>query len=640
MRAVATWVSNLPWRRVGVRRAAARAKVPSWQVLVGAAAVLAAIAAVWMTLEADFLRHPGWLAAQKADWILGPVFVGLYWLRRRPQSRFGPLLIVLGFFGAVYVLQSSGNSWLFGIGLEMENLIYLATLLVILTFPTGRVEGWAAKLILLVAVVAIVVPATLLLLVLPEVAPGASISGCRTLCPHNALAVTSQPALALDLPHIYRSGSISVAVATAVLLVWRLVTGTPPQRRALAIGTPIALLFLVLQIVYQLLLLFWPTDFPTLLEVVRWLFVGARALVWYGFLAALIAAQLFAARALQRLVRQSLRRPSRGELEALLREPLGDPGLQLVFLEPGPSGGDPGRARPVTAEAQERRVTVVERDGTPSVALVHDPQLEDDPELLQAAGAVALLAAENAELDAAWHAALQELRESRARIVRAGDEQRRRLERNLHDGVQQRLAAISIELGTVGELLAEDSPLRSRVDQAGRDVEDTLDEVREVSHGLYPPVLSDWGIVAALERTRVPGDVPLELRATGVGRYPAQLESAVYYCCVEAIQNATKHGGPGVRISIALREQADELSFQVSDNGPGFDASTATGGMGLQNMRDRVGALDGRLSIITATGGGTIVSGAIPLRASETSTGPRPGREPPHADASTDPVSG
>jgi signal transduction histidine kinase len=129
-------------------------------------------------------------------------------------------------------------------------------------------------------------------------------------------------------------------------------------------------------------------------------------------------------------------------------------------------------------------------------------------------------------------------------------------------------------------------------------------------------VLSDWGIVAALERTRAQGDLPLELRATGIGRYQAELESAVYYCCLEAIQNATKHGGPGVRISIALREDADGLSFEVRDDGPGFDASTASGGMGLQNMRDRLGALDGQLSITRAGSNGTIVSGAIPLRTS------------------------
>jgi signal transduction histidine kinase len=226
------------------------------------------------------------------------------------------------------------------------------------------------------------------------------------------------------------------------------------------------------------------------------------------------------------------------------------------------------------------------------------------------------------------------VRRSRARIVGAGDSQRRRLERNLHDGVQQRLAAISIELGTVGDLLPEDSPLRGRILRAGRDVEDTLDEVREVSHGLYPPVLSDWGIVAALERTRVPSGVPLEVRATGVGRYPADLESAVYYCCVEAIQNATKHGGFGVRISIALHEDADELSFEVRDDGPGFDASTAPGGMGLQNMRDRLGALDGRLTIASSGSTGTIVSGAIPLRTCENPTG-----APSPAKGRADPVS-
>jgi signal transduction histidine kinase len=609
---------TLPWKRVGARAAAAAARLemPSWQLLVGAAAVLAAIAAVWVTLDADFLRYPGWLAVQKADFILGPVFVGLYWVRRRPQSRFGPLLIVLGFVGALYVLQSSGNSWLFGIGLVAENLIYLATLLVILTFPTGRLEGWPAKLCLLVGVVGVAIPATLQTLMLPQVGAGASISGCRALCPENGLAFTSQPSLALDLSNVWRPAAIAVALATAGLLVWRLVNGTPPQRRALAIGTPIALLFLLLQSVY-LLLTYWPTDFPTLNEVVRWTFVAARALIWYGFLAALIAAQLFAARALQRLVRKSMRRPSRGELEGLLREPLGDPGLQLVFLDPGTAGFDDGLARRVAAEAREPHMTVVERDGKPSVALVHDPQLDDDPELLQAAGAVSLLAAENAELDTAWHEALQELRRSRARIVRAGDEQRRRFERNLHDGVQQRLAAIRVELGTVSDMLADDSPLRSRLDRTGRNVEDALDQVREVSHGLYPPVLSDWGIVPALERIRAPGDVPLDIRATGIGRHPAELESAVYYCCLEAVQNATKHGGPGVRIFIELREDADGLSFEVRDDGPGFDATVASDGIGLQNMRDRLGALDGRLSITPAAGDGTIVSGVIPLRASE-----------------------
>ena len=386
---------SLPgWTGTRATRAAARLRPTSWHLLAGAAALLAAIAAVWVTLEADFLKYPGWLAVQKADFILGPVFVGLYWVHRRPQSRFGPMLIAFGFVGGLYVLQSSGNSWLFGIGLVWENVIYLATLVLILTFPTGRLEGWAAKLIMFAAIVAAAVPATLIVLVLPQVGAGASISGCKALCPENALAVTSQPSLALDLADIYRPGAIVVALATAGLLVWRLVTGTPPQRRALAIGTPIALLFLVLQIVY-LLLTYAPTTFTTLHEVVRWTFVGARALIWYGFLAALIAAQLFAARATQRLVDQSLRRRSRGELEALLRDLLGDPALRLVFLDnrSEPEATYEILARELDRSGAKAEVTVVDRGGTPSVALIHDPQLNDDPELVQAAGAVALLAA-------------------------------------------------------------------------------------------------------------------------------------------------------------------------------------------------------------------------------------------------------
>ena len=151
---------------------------------------------------------------------------------------------IIGFVGGLYVLQSSGNSWLFGIGLVWENVIYLATLLLILTFPTGRVEGWAAKLILFVAIVAAAVPATLIVLVLPQVGAGASISGCKALCPENALAVTSQPSLALDLADIYRPAAIVVALATAGLLVWRLL----PNHRSWIVLTGASLAWLAVSV--------------------------------------------------------------------------------------------------------------------------------------------------------------------------------------------------------------------------------------------------------------------------------------------------------------------------------------------------------------------------------------------------------
>jgi signal transduction histidine kinase len=598
-----------------------RPAVAWWQAVVAGLAVLAAIAAVWLTLDAEFLRYPGWLAAQKADLILGPVFVGLYWVRRRPHSRFGPMLIALGLVGAVYILQSSSNPWLFGIGVVWENVIYLATLVLILAFPTGRLDGVAAKLIVLVAVVAAAVPATMIVFVLPQVGAGASISGCRELCPENAIAVTSDVDLALVLTDIYRPGAIVVALATAALLIWRFFSGTPAQRRALAIGTPIALVFLVLQTAY-LLLTYRPTALTGLQEVVRWIFVGARALIWYGFFAALIAAQLFAGGVMRRLVRRSLERPPVSELEAMIREALGDPLLRLVFRNP--STGDWDDADGELAHGRRARrgrdLTFVERGGRPDVAIVHDAQLNDDPELLQAAGAVALLAAENAELDVGWHDALLQLRRSRSRLVRAADSERQKLERNIHDGVQQRLISIRIELGLAAEG-AHDTPLRARLDAVGDSVETTLDELREISHGIYPPILTDWGIVAALEHVQAGVPTPISIHATGVGRHPPEYESAAYYCCVEAVQNAIKHGGPGVRVSITLSEDADELRFTVSDDGPGFQPSNVRRGVGLQNMQDRVGALDGRLAIATGPGGGTTVTGTIPLPDDRASAG-------------------
>src|SRR5215204_7086566 len=531
----------------------------SWQVAVLVGAIAASAAALWVTLSADFLTYPGWLAVQKADFILGPVLAGLYWYRRRPQSRFGPMLIGFGFIGALYVLQSASNSWLFSIGLLAETAVGIATRALILAFPTGRLDR-PATVILVISVIVSPLPAVLNQLLSPQSGAGASISGCREACPRNEFAITSNPELAADLLEAFRFGVILASSLTAALLIWRFVKGTPPRRRALAIGTPIALLFLAFQITFQLL---GALDAPQsdFTEFVKWGIVGARAALWYGFLAALIAAELFAARAMEQLVGQSLRRPSSNELEAMLRGPLGDPDLRLVFL-----GGEEG-ALPVEPG---RDVKLVRHEGAPTVAIIHDPQLNEDPKLLEAAGAVALLAAENAELDAGWKEALQDLQHSRARLVRAADDERRKFEQNLHDSVQQQLISIKLRL----EIEAEEGDLsesnRERLLEIAQSVEAALAEVREVAHGLHPPLLTESGLPTALRRFREHATSPPEVDAVGVGRYPPEIESAVYYCCLEAIQNATKHGGRGVHVSVALAEEDGHLSFRVVDDGPGF----------------------------------------------------------------------
>src|SRR5215213_9586943 len=575
---------------------------PMWQVAVLLAAIAASAAAVWVTLSADFLTYPGWLAVQKADFILGPVLAGLYWYRRRPQSRFGPMLIVFGLLGAFYVLQSASNSWLFSLGLLAETAVGLATRVLILAFPTGRLDR-PAKVILVISILVSPLPAVANQLLSPQAGAGASISGCRQACPSNEFAVTSNPELAADMLEAFRFGVIFASGLTAGLLIWRFVKGTPPQRRALVIGTPIALLFLAFQIAFQLL---GVLDAPQSVfsEFVKWGIVGARAALWYGFLAALIAAELFAARAMKRLVGQSLRGPSRGELEVMLRDPLGDPDLRLVFLggEEVPLVTEPGRA-----------VKLVRHEGAQTVAIVHDPQLSDDPELLEAAGGVALLAAENAELEARWTEALRELERSRARLVRAADDERRKFERNLHDSVQQQLISIKLRL----EMEAEEGDLsessRERLLEITQSVEAALAEVRQVSQRRHPPLLVASGLPAALRHFRGHATSPPEIDAAGLGRYPPDIESAVYYCCLEAIQNATKHGGRGVHVSVALAEEDGDLTFRVLDDGPGF-ALGEVHGFGLQNMEDRLGALGGRLTIVTAPGRGTTISGRVPLR--------------------------
>jgi signal transduction histidine kinase len=573
-----------------------------WQVAVALWAVAASACALWVTLSADFLTYPGWLAVQKADFILGPVLAGLYWYRRRPQSRFGPMLIVFGFIGALYIAQSASNSWLFSIGLVAETVIGLATRVLILAFPTGRLDR-PAKVILVISILASPVPSVAYQLLTPQAAAGASISGCRLACPSNEFAVTSNPALAADLLDVFRYGVIFASSITAGLLIWRLVRGTPPQRRAMAVGAPIALLFLAFQVVFQVLgaLNAAESDFS---EFVKWGIVLARAGLWYGFLAALIAAELFAARAMERLVAQSLRGPSLDELEVMLRGPLGDPDLRLVFLAEGEGAppAEPGRD-----------VTLVRHEGAPSVAMLHDPQLNDDPELLKAAGAVALLAAENAQLAAGWTETLQELQRSRARLVRAADDERRKFERDLHDSVQQRLISIKVRLEMEAEEGDVSESRRERLLEIMHGVEAAVGEVREVAHGLHPPLLSASGLPAAIRQGHEHNPSPPAIDAVGVGRYPPDIESAVYYCCTEAIQNATKHGGRDVHVSVVLAEEDEHLTFRVVDDGPGFRAGDAHG-LGLLNMEDRLGALGGRLTITTAPGRGTTVSGSVPLR--------------------------
>jgi signal transduction histidine kinase len=244
------------------------------------------------------------------------------------------------------------------------------------------------------------------------------------------------------------------------------------------------------------------------------------------------------------------------------------------------------------------------------------------------------LALHNARLDSALQASLEklrrqadELRASRARIVATADAERRRLERDLHDGAQQRLIGLMVRLEEARELAARDledgdalERLRNELleqvaalaDFKG-ELQTALDDLRDLAHGIYPTLLSDGGLAEALSAAAARAPIACQLHSEGVGRYPPDVETAVYFCCLEAIQNAAKHAGSGARVSLSLREADGRLSFAVEDDGEGFDPGRQDGGVGLTNMKDRIGAIGGRLEIESAPGQGVRVRGWVPL---------------------------
>jgi signal transduction histidine kinase len=231
------------------------------------------------------------------------------------------------------------------------------------------------------------------------------------------------------------------------------------------------------------------------------------------------------------------------------------------------------------------------------------------------------LALHNVRLDSALQASLDELRKqadalqaSRARIVVAADAERRRIERNLHDGAQQYLVALAVKVGLTKQLIdGQPAQAAEMLDELKGDVQETLDELRRLAHGIYPPLLADRGLVEALRSAGERATMATTLEAGAIGRYPAEVEAAVYFCCLEALQNAGKYAGEGARVNIHVWEEAGALRFDVSDDGAGFDVKSAGVGAGFTNMSDRVGAIGGSLRVESAPGQGTNVSGTIPV---------------------------
>jgi signal transduction histidine kinase len=245
---------------------------------------------------------------------------------------------------------------------------------------------------------------------------------------------------------------------------------------------------------------------------------------------------------------------------------------------------------------------------------------EDDDRVLTDLARQVGLAFHNSQLDTALQTTLDELRkqadalrESRARIVASGDAERRRVERNLHDGAQQHLVALAVNLRLARDVITDDPVAGAEMlDELAGEVQETIQELRELAHGIYPPLLVDSGLVEALKAAANRNPLSVDVIADGIGRYPSETEAAVYFCCLEALQNAAKHA-KDASVEVRLWEESGGLLFSVSDNGPGFDVDKAQRGHGYINMADRLGAIGGSVRWESEPGKGARVSASVPL---------------------------
>jgi signal transduction histidine kinase len=343
------------------------------------------------------------------------------------------------------------------------------------------------------------------------------------------------------------------------------------------------------------------------------LMLVAFLLVPFAFLAGLLRTHLSRDMAVSRLLSR-LRELSveGGELKDLLAEALGDPSLRLGYWFPPVSGyvDQDGRALDLEREAEGRFLSVVERKDRRIAVLICDPALTDQTQLVDAVGAAAALALENERLEAELRARVADLRASRVRIVEGADAERRRLERDLHDGAQQQLVATALSLRMARDRLEDDPRAAGELlGQAAADLDLATTELRELARGIHPAVLSDRGLEAGLQALADRTPIPVEFTHRTGERFPSRVEAAAYFLVAEALTNVARYAQAS-QATVALSRNDGHLEVEVVDDGiGGADPST---GSGLSGLADRVAALDGRLEVESPAGRGTTVRAVIP----------------------------
>ena len=529
---------------------------------------------------------------------------GLVAWRKRPGNRMGLLMTGYGLAVLVHPWQYSSDDAVFTIGFFLAQVNAALFAHATLAYPTGRVTGrvelWFVRL---VYAVALCLPVLTLFFYggggLRYIDPG----------PRSALLLYGSPWLAehLDKALVF-GGYGALAAVFVVLVVRKLVLATPRMRRMLA---PLGLAAGIagLRALTEAFATLASPARPILSGLYWWQVVG-QILLPIVLLVGLLRTHLARVHVGDLLLELD-HTPSDGIQSALARH-LEDPSLELLFWLPERSSyvDSAGVAVALPARGSKRSITEISRDGERVAVIVHDPSLDEEPKLLTAAAAAARFALENGRLHAQVRAQLIQVQESRRRIVTAGDDQRRRIERDIHDGAQQRLVALALELRATKRRLGGgvDPDLERVLSGAVEELQVAVSELRELARGVHPAILTEEGLGGALESlaARTPLDVRIERPLEE--RLPPEIEAAGYFLACEALANAVKHADAStVRIS-AVRQNGT-LVVEVVDDGRGGADPT---GSGLRGLADRLEAHGGRLTVASATGGGTRVVGEIP----------------------------
>jgi len=579
-------------------------------VLVGLTGFFAGLAAGWLIATSNHLVYSVPYAILDAVEVWSSVAIGLYYWSNRPSSRLGNLLVAFGFSNAAIGLQGSSNPLISTIGVlaEVPALIIIVWLILVYQRPrlddSGRwiLAGWGILVMVLYGP---------WLLLHPTVMTPTALGACNANCPANPLLLAHSPdTLEPLLSRPVGAWRIGAFILLAIVFLRYL----PTLRQSAAarqVILPVLVIFsiwLLGSTAYGAVQL---TDRES--QVLFWALYHGRAIFPFAFLAGLIASEMFTASSLRTVIRQ-LDSGSRLNEEATLSDALSDPDIKLAFwLRASDQFVDADGTRvSVPTENSGRVMTEFRRGGELIGGIISGAAIGQHPELLEAAARVLSIVVDKRRLEGDLKTTREYLSSSRAESASATENQRRRIERDLHDSLQQELLAVDMRV-QVARNLTQDVALRDRLRGISEDLALARQNVRDIARGLQPASVLAQGLIPPLAEAAQRAPIPVVFRSRGVGRYPSDVEAAIYFCCLEALQNAEKHSGQDTTVTIDIIGSDDALSFTVRDSGRGFDQTRAQG-QGLRNMFERMNGIGGWLSIESRAGQGTTISGGIPLR--------------------------